>query len=53
LILITNIRPILLFQILFGSSKDDQIVIIDIDLNRTRKLHKKRFEGFEITCMAC
>jgi predicted amidohydrolase len=30
----------------FGSSKDDQIIIIDIDLNRTRKLHKKRFEDF-------
>ena len=30
----------------FGSSKNDQIIIIDIDLNRTRKLHKKRFEDF-------
>jgi omega-amidase len=27
-----------------GSSVDDQILIMDIDLNRTRKLHKKRFE---------
>ena len=30
----------------FGSSKDNQITIIDIDLNRTRKLHNKRFEDF-------
>ena len=30
----------------FGSSKSDQIIIIDIDLNCTRKLHKKRFEDF-------
>ena len=31
----------------FGSSKNNQIIIIDIDLNRTRKLHKKRFEDFK------
>ena len=30
----------------FGSSIDDQILVMDIDLNRTRKLHKKRFEDF-------
>jgi predicted amidohydrolase len=30
----------------FGSSKDNQIIVIDIDLNRTRKLHNKRFEDF-------
>ena len=30
----------------FGSSVNDQILIMDIDLNRTRKLHKKRFEDF-------
>ena len=30
----------------FGSSKDNQIIVIDIDLNRTRKLHEKRFEDF-------
>lgn len=29
-----------------GSSVKDQILIVDIDLNRTRKLHKKRFEDF-------
>ena len=30
----------------FGSSVNDQILIMDIDLNRTRKLRKKRFEDF-------
>jgi predicted amidohydrolase len=30
----------------FGSSVNDQILIMDIDLKRTRKLHKKRFEDF-------
>jgi len=30
----------------FGSSKDNQIIVINIDLNRTKKLHKKRFEDF-------
>ena len=29
-----------------GSSVKDQILIMDIDLNRTRKLRKKRFEDF-------
>jgi len=29
-----------------GSSLSEQILIMDIDLNRTRKLHKKRFEDF-------
>ena len=29
-----------------GSSVNDQILIMDIDLNRTRKLRKKRFEDF-------
>jgi omega-amidase len=29
-----------------GSSVNDQILIMSIDLNRTRKLHKKRFEDF-------
>ena len=33
-------------KIRFGSSVNDQILIMDIDLNRTRKLHKKRFEDF-------
>jgi omega-amidase len=33
-------------KIRLGSSINDQILIIDIDLNRTRKLHKKRFEDF-------
>lgn len=30
----------------FGSSVNEQILIMDIDLKRTRKLHKKRFEDF-------
>jgi omega-amidase len=30
----------------FGSSVNDQILIMDLDLRRTRKLHKKRFEDF-------
>ena len=30
----------------FGSSINDQILIMDIDLNRTRKLRKKRFKDF-------
>jgi predicted amidohydrolase len=30
----------------FGSSINDQILIMDLDLRRTRKLHKKRFEDF-------
>ena len=30
----------------FGSSVNDQILITEIDLKRTRKLHKKRFEDF-------
>jgi omega-amidase len=29
-----------------GSSVNEQILIMDVDLNRTRKLHKKRFEDF-------
>jgi predicted amidohydrolase len=29
-----------------GSSVNDQILIMGIDLTRTRKLHKKRFEDF-------
>jgi predicted amidohydrolase len=29
-----------------GSAKNNQIIIIDIDLNRTRKLHEKRFQDF-------
>jgi omega-amidase len=29
-----------------GSSKADQVIITDVDLNNTRKLHKKRFEDF-------
>ncbi|HEY7570406.1 MAG TPA: carbon-nitrogen hydrolase family protein [Nitrososphaeraceae archaeon] len=29
-----------------GSSVNDQIIVMDIDLNRTRKLRKKRFEDF-------
>lgn len=33
-------------KITFGSSVNYQILIMDIDLNRTRKLHKKRFEDF-------
>jgi len=32
-----------------GSSLSEQILIMDIDLNRTRKLHKKRFEDFRNT----
>lgn len=30
----------------FGSSVNDQILIMNLDLKRTRKLHKKRFEDF-------
>ncbi len=33
-------------KITFGLSVNYQILIMDIDLNRTRKLHKKRFEDF-------
>jgi predicted amidohydrolase len=29
-----------------GSSKTDQVIITDVDLNSTRNLHKKRFEDF-------
>ncbi len=29
-----------------GSSKADQVIITDVDLNSTRKLHKKRFQDF-------
>jgi hypothetical protein len=31
----------------FRSSVNDQILIMDIDLKRTRKSHKKRFEDFQ------
>ena len=33
-------------KIRFGSSVNDQILVMDIDLNRTRKLRKKRVEDF-------
>jgi omega-amidase len=33
-------------KVRFGSSVNDQILIMNIDLNHTRKLHKKRFEDF-------
>ena len=32
-----------------GSSKNNQIIIINIDLNRTRRLHEKRFKDFRGT----
>jgi omega-amidase len=31
----------------FGSPVNDQVLVMDIDLNRTRKLRKKRFEDFQ------
>ena len=53
LILITTTRPILLFQRLHLDRVNYQILIMDIDLNCTRKLHKKRFEDFRNNFMTC